>query len=140
MTQATGTAVPGTTGPGTTGPGTTGPGTTGPGAAARGRTRPRVPRVTLNDDGQRHPMENSLSIFALVAGIVACVLGFLANQHGAGAWAHVGATWLGLITLIVGLPAQLFSATRTERMLIVTGLVAAFVGVSLGLAHGGLLP
>ena len=130
MTQATGTAVPGTTGPGTT----------GPGAGARGRTRPRRPRVTLNDDGQRHPMENSLTLFTLVAGIVACVLGFLANQHGAGAWAHVGATWLGLITLIVGLPAQLFSATRTERMLIVTGLVAAFVGVSLGLAHGGLLP
>jgi hypothetical protein len=125
MTQATGTAVPGNAVPGTTG------------AAARGRTRPHL---TLNDDGQRHPMENSLSLFALVAGIVACVLGFIANQHGAGAWAHVGATWLGLITLIVGLPAQLFSATRTERMLIVTGLVAAFVGVSLGLAHGGLLP
>ncbi len=130
MTQATGTAVPGTTGPGTTGPGTT----------ARGRTRLRRPHVTLNDDGQRHPMENSLSLFTLVAGIVACVLGFLANQHGAGAWAHVGATWLGLISLLVGLPAQLYSATRTERMLIVTGLVAAFVGVSLGLAHGGLLP
>ncbi len=128
MTQATGTAVPGTTGPGTTG------------AAAPGRTRLRRPRVTLNDDGQRHPMENSLSLFTLVAGIVACVLGFLANQHGAGSWAHVGATWLGLISLLVGLPAQLFSATRTERMLIVTGLVAAFVGVSLGLAHGGLLP
>ncbi len=130
MTQATGTTVPGTTGPGTTGPGTT----------ARGRTRLRRPHVTLNDDGQRHPMENSLSLFTLVTGIVACVLGFLANQHGAGAWAHVGATWLGLISLLVGLPAQLYSATRTERMLIVTGLVAAFVGVSLGLAHGGLLP
>jgi hypothetical protein len=85
-------------------------------------------------------MENSLSLFTLVAGIIACVLGFLAMQRGAGAWAHVGATWLGLITLVIGLPAQLFSATRTERMLIVTGLVAAFVGVCLGLAHGGLLP
>ena len=113
---------------------------TGPGAAARGRARPRLPHLTLNDDGQRHPMENSLSLFTLAAGIVACVLGFLAYQNVSGAWTHVGATWLGLIALIVGLPAQLFSATRTERMLIVTGLVAAFVGVSLGLAHGGLLP
>ena len=56
------------------------------GAAARGRTRLRRPHVTLNDDGQRHPMVNSLSLFTLMAGIVACVLGFLANQHGAGAW------------------------------------------------------
>jgi hypothetical protein len=117
-------------------------GASAPGAAARGRGRgrPRLPHVTLNDDGQRHPMENSLSIFTLVAGIVACVLGFLAYQDVSGAWTHVGATWLGLIALIVGLPAQLISATRTERVLIVTGLVAAFVGVCLGLAHGGLLP
>jgi hypothetical protein len=122
MTQATGTATPGTT---------------GAGAPA---SDPTQPQVTVNDDGQRHPLETPLSLFTLVAGIVACVLGFLANQSGMGAWAHVGATWLGLITLIVGLPAQLFSSTRTERMLIVTGLVAAFVGVCLGLAHGGLLP
>lgn len=119
MTQATGTSTPGT---------------------ARVRGRPRLPHVTLNDDGQPHPVENSLSVFTLVAGLVSCVLGFLAYQHVSGAWTHVGATWLGLITLIVGLPAQLYSATRTERMLIVTGLVAAFVGVCLGLAHGGLLP
>ncbi len=125
MTQAAGTSVPPTT---------------GSGAAVRERARPRLPHLTLNDDGQRHPMENLLSLFTLVAGIVACVLGFLAIQKGAGAWAHVGGTWLGLITLVVGLPAQLFSATRSERMLIVTGLVAAFVGVCLGLAHGGLLP
>ena len=117
-------------------------GASAPGAAARGRGRgrPRLPHVTLNDDGQRHPMENSLSVFTLVAGLVACVLGFLAYQDVSGAWTHVGATWLGLIALIVGLPAQLISATRTERVLIVTGLVAAFVGVCLGLAHGGLLP
>ena len=119
MTQATGTSTSG---------------------AARGRARRRLPHVTLNDDGQPNPMENSLSVFTLVAGLVACVLGFLAYREVSGAWTHVGATWLGLITLIVGLPAQLFSATRTERMLIVTGLVAAFVGVCLGLAHGGLLP
>jgi hypothetical protein len=119
MTQATGTSTAG---------------------AARGRGHPRLPHLTLNDDGQPHPVENSLSVFTLVAGLVACVLGFLAYQHVSGAWTHVGATWLGLITLIVGLPAQLYSATRTERMLIVTGLVAAFVGVCLGLAHGGLLP
>jgi len=138
MSQATGTTVPGTTVPGTTGPGRPGPGSPGPAAAARGH--PRLPHLTLNDDGQRHPVENSLSVFTLVGGLVACVLGFLAYQDVSGAWTHVGATWLGLIVLVVGLPAQLYSATRSERMLIVTGLVAAFVGVSLGLARGGLLP
>ena len=138
MSQATGTTVPGTTVPGTTGPGRPGPGSPGPAAAARGH--PRLPHLTLNDDGQRHPVENSLSVFTLVGGLVACVLGFLAYQDVSGAWTHVGATWLGLVVLVVGLPAQLYSATRSERMLIVTGLVAAFVGVSLGLAHGGLLP
>jgi hypothetical protein len=138
MSQATGTTVPGTTVPGTTGPGRPGPGSPGPAAAARGH--PRLPHLTLNDDGQRHPVENSLSVFTLAGGLVACVLGFLAYQDVSGAWTHVGATWLGLIVLVVGLPAQLYSATRSERMLIVTGLVAAFVGVSLGLARGGLLP
>ena len=135
MTPATGTTVPG----GTARPGAAGPGSTASGAAARGRAGPRV-HLTLNDDGQRHPVENSLSVFTLVGGLIACVLGFLAYQDVSGAWTHVGATWLGLIVLVVGLPAQLFSATRSERMLIVTGLVAAFVGVCLGLAHGGLLP
>jgi hypothetical protein len=128
LTQAAGATVP-------SGPGPSG---TGSGAAARGR--PRLPHLTLNDDGQSHPTENALSVFTLVAGLVACILGFLAYGNVSGSWTHVGATWLGLLSLIVGLPAQLFSATRSERMLIVTGLVAAFVGVSLGLAHGGLLP
>jgi len=143
MSQATGTTVPGTTVPGTTGPGRPGPGRPGPGSpgpAAAARGHPRLPHLTLNDDGQRHPVENSLSVFTLAGGLVACVLGFLAYQDVSGAWTHVGATWLGLVVLVVGLPAQLYSATRSERMLIVTGLVAAFVGVSLGLAHGGLLP
>ena len=31
----------------------------------------------------------------------------------------------------------MISATREERMIIVTGLVAAFVGTALGFAHGG---
>jgi hypothetical protein len=53
-------------------------------------------------------------------------------------WAHIVATWLALAVLLVGLYSQLVSATRQERMLIVTGLVAGFVGLCLGLANGGL--
>ncbi len=47
------------------------------------------------------------------------------------------ASVLGIVTMLVGLYAQLISATRTERMIIVTGLVAAFVGTALGFGHGG---
>lgn len=104
------------------------------------RARMRLPRVTLNADGQRHPVENVLTLFTLIAGLVACIAGFLSNYVATGAWAHVTATWLGLAALAVGLYSQLVSATRQERMLIVTGLVAAFVGLCLGLANGGLTP
>ena len=43
----------------------------------------------------------------------------------------------GLVSLLVGLYAQMISATRELRVLIVTGIIAGFVGLALGLAHGG---
>jgi hypothetical protein len=91
---------------------------------------PHVPHLSLNSDGQRHPLENSLSVFTLIGGAVAFAVGWVVTLH-------LLATVLGLATLAVGLYAQLISATRAERMIIVTGLVAAFVGTALGLAHGG---
>jgi hypothetical protein len=94
---------------------------------------PQQRRITLNSDGTRHPRENSLSIFTLVAGVVALPTGFVVSQH-------VIASAAGTAGLLVGLYAQLISATRAERMVIVTGLVAAFVGTALGLAHGGFYP
>ena len=38
--------------------------------ATRTRTRPRFP-VTLNSDGERHPLLNGLAVFTLIAGILA---------------------------------------------------------------------
>ncbi len=111
---------------------------TGERSSTAGRARRRGPRITLNTDGQRHPVENVLALFTLVAGLAACVTGFLANYVVSQPWAHITATWLGLAALLVGLYSQLISATRNERMVIVTGLVAAFIGVALGLANGGL--
>ncbi len=96
-------------------------------------SHPRMPHVTLNSDGQRHPVENGLSVFTLIAGIVAFATGWVVSQH-------VVASVAGAAGLAVGLYAQLISATRPERMVIVTGLVAAFVGIALGLAHGGFSP
>jgi uncharacterized membrane protein required for colicin V production len=92
-----------------------------------------LPRVTLNSDGKRHPLENGLAIFTLIAGLVACPAGFIVGLH-------VLASWAGAAGLAIGLYAQMISATRPERMIIVTGLVASFIGVALGLAHGGFLP
>ena len=111
---------------------------TGERSSTAERARPRLLHVALNTDGQRHPVENVLTLFTLAAGLVACITGFLANYVVCQPWAHIIATWLGLAALLVGLYSQLVSATRQERMLIVAGLVAAFVGLCLGLANGGL--
>jgi hypothetical protein len=88
------------------------------------------PRLTLNSDGQRHPMENSLTAFTLVVGVVAFAIGFIVRLHLPG-------TILGLTAFVVGLYAQLVSNTREQRILIMTGVVAAFVGLGLSVAHGG---
>ena len=93
----------------------------------------RLPHVTLNSDGRRHPVENTLTAFTLVAGLLAFATGWIVTQH-------MVATALGAASLVVGLYSQLVTATREQRMLIVTGLVAGFVGIALGLAHGGFTP
>jgi hypothetical protein len=91
---------------------------------------PALPRITLNTDGHRHPVENALAVFTIVAGVAAFVLGLIVRTH-------LPATVLGLIAFGLGAYAQLVSATREQRMLIVTGMVAAFVGLGMGIAHGG---
>jgi hypothetical protein len=85
---------------------------------------------SLNSDGQRHPLENSLAVFTLVTGVIVFAVGWVVSLH-------VLASVLGIVSMLVGLYAQLISATRAERVIIVTGLVAAFVGTALGFGHGG---
>jgi type IV secretory pathway TrbD component len=93
-------------------------------------SRARAPRITLNRDGQRHAMLNAAALVTLFGGIAAFALGFVVR-------AHLAATILGAATFAIGLYVQLVSATRGQRILIVTGLVGAFVGLGLGIAHGG---
>lgn len=97
---------------------------------AQARNRARVPRFTLNTDGQRHPWINAGAAYTVIAGLVSFVLGMV-NQ------AHLVATVLGTTGFIIGMAAQLVSATRVERMFIVSGIVASFVGMGMGFAHGG---
>ena len=92
-------------------------------------TRPRSP-LSLNSDGERHPLENGLAIFTLISGLIVFAVGWVVELSAL-------ASVLGIVTMLVGLYAQMISATRAERMIIVTGLVAAFVGTALAFGHGG---
>jgi len=91
--------------------------------------RPR-PQLTLNTDGKRHPVLNAAAAYTVLGGLASFVLGMYDVQHVAG-------TILGLTGFVIGLLAQMMSATRAERMVIVVGIVASFVGMGLGFAHGG---
>jgi len=87
-------------------------------------------RLTLNSDGERHPLENALAIFTLAGGLVAFAVGFVVHLHLLG-------TVLGLAVFVVGLYAQMVSNTREQRILIMAGIIGAFVGLGLSVAHGG---
>ncbi len=92
----------------------------------------------LNSDGQPHPVENVLTVFTLVVGLVSFVLGMVVrNVPSPGAAVIITATGTGLAAILVGLYAQMISATREQRVLIVTGIIAGFVGLALGLGQGG---
>jgi RsiW-degrading membrane proteinase PrsW (M82 family) len=109
------------------------------GVAGTDSSRSRLPHITLNSDGQSHPLVNVLAIFTLVIGLLSFVLGLIIrNVPSADSKAMaLTAAVTGLVCLLVGLYAQMISATREERIVIVTGIIAGFVGLALGLAHGG---
>jgi uncharacterized membrane protein HdeD (DUF308 family) len=98
-----------------------------------------LPHLSLNSDGRSHPVLNFLSFFVLFAGLLSFALGLFlrTGPSDAHAWAITAAV-IGLAVLLIGLVTQMMSATREERVIIVTGIIAGFVGLALGLAHGGL--
>jgi hypothetical protein len=98
--------------------------------AVKAQSRSQVSRLTLNSDGQAHPVLNLLTALTLVLGVAAFVCGLIVR-------AHFPATVLGIAGFGIGLGAQLNSATREERIFIITGVIAAFVGMALGIGHGG---
>jgi hypothetical protein len=90
----------------------------------------RPSRLTLNSDGRRHPVLNAMTLVTFVMGILAFALGLMKHDH-------LLATIIGIIAFCVGLLTQMLSATREQRIFIVAGCVAAFVGLGLGVGHGG---
>jgi FtsH-binding integral membrane protein len=99
------------------------------------RTGPR-PHI-LNTDGQPHPLENALAIFVLLAGLVSFVLGLVVRNVHTGPVVHIIATATGLAAFLIGLYAQMVSNTRNQRVVIVAGIIAGFVGLAIGLSRGG---
>jgi len=94
----------------------------------------------LNSDGQPHPIENVLTIFTLVVGLVSFVLGLIIRNTHAGSAVIIIATATGLVSCLVGLYVQMVSHTREQRILIVTGIIAGFVGLAIGISKGGFVP
>jgi hypothetical protein len=98
--------------------------------AASAQPHAHIPRFTLNSDGKRHPVQNSLTAFTFIAGVVAFPIGLIVRDH-------LLATVLGAAGFGIGMYVQMISATREQRMFIVAGIIASFVGLGLGVAHGG---
>ena len=94
----------------------------------------------LNSDGLAHPVENVLAIFTLVVGLVSFVLGLIVRNTHAGSAVIIVATATGLVSCLVGLYVQMISSTREQRVLIVTGIIAGFVGLAIGFSKGGFVP
>ena len=74
----------------------------------------------------------------IVLGLVSFVLGMIVrNSHNPPSAFHVIALVTGLLSFVIGMIFQMISGTRNERIIIVTGMIAGFVGAALGLAAGG---
>ncbi|MEV0145283.1 MULTISPECIES: hypothetical protein [unclassified Nonomuraea] len=78
-------------------------------------------------------MENTLAVVTVICGLTAFVAAFVPGGH-------VVASWAGALGFGTGLYSQYVSATTPQRALNIVGVVASFVGVALGIAHGGFLP
>jgi hypothetical protein len=108
------------------------------GTSGTGQADPQAQQVAITPAGQRHMALNVLAVVTIVLGLVSFALGMIVrNETSASAALHVTATITGAIAIILGLYIQMISATRTERIIVVTGMIAGFVGACLGLAHGG---
>ena len=114
------------------------PDVAGPDLASTEQADPQGQHMTLDQGRRSQLVLNALAAVTIIAGLVSFVVGMIVrNTASASAPWHVTATVTGAVSIVLGLYVQMISATRTERIVVVTGMVAGFVGVCLGLAHGG---
>jgi len=103
-----------------------------------GQTDTQGRHVALSPGGASHLTLTVLALATIILGLLSFVLGMIdRNVSSAGSAVHVTATVTGLVSIVLGLYVQMVSATRNERIIVVTGMIAGFVGACLGLAHGG---
>jgi hypothetical protein len=88
-------------------------------------------------DGRPHPLLDLTSACTLVVGLASFALGMVLRYVTSTHAIALTAAITGLASLLVGLYLQMVSATRGERILLVSGMIAGFIGLALGLAHGG---
>ena len=93
----------------------------------------------LNSDGHPHPVQNALVISVLLVGLVSFVVGLIVRNAHTSPAVHIIATVTGLYALLLGLYLQMVSSTREQRVLIVAGIIAGFVGLAIGLSKGGFI-
>jgi FtsH-binding integral membrane protein len=91
----------------------------------------------LSSDGRPHLLLNAACVFTLVIGLLSMALGMYLRYGSSSFGVAFAAGLTGLAGLIVGLVTQMLTATREERIINVVGMVAAFIGLAMGLGHGG---
>jgi hypothetical protein len=102
----------------------------GPGQTTAGEAAAAQPGLVDSATRRSTMVENGLVAFTIVTGLIAFAIGWVVVLHSI-------ATVLAVACMLVGMYAQLVSSNREQRIVIVTGLVAAFVGGALAIAHGG---
>ena len=89
-----------------------------------------LPHLTLNTDGRRHPLANTMTSLTVILGAIAILCAFDPDLHVIG-------SWVGMAGTVIGFYAQLISETTAERFINVIFIGAAFAGWGFGMAHGG---
>ncbi|GLY87867.1 hypothetical protein [Actinoallomurus iriomotensis] len=92
--------------------------------------RPVRHRAYMREHPHEHQREASLAFITIVGGVIAFVCGAVHPTHFI-------AVCVGIVTVVFGFYSQLVSATTAERWVNVIGLGLAFLGLGLGLRHGG---
>lgn len=109
---------------------------------ARTPPLPQMPRDKSHSDvvgagAKAHPLEYGVGVFVLAVGVASFIVGMLVFTEPSVAPAvPLVALVTAIVSIGVGLFAQMMSNTRLQRILLVTGMTLAFVGGALGLAHG----